>query len=101
VHLDPAVLDGMLQPGAVLGGRAFDLEEKRPVDLLDMNAAILNGFDAAGDLDQLASGCCRRPTAEPTLSASTKSLGDRVKIRIPRRLASAEGSLECPLRVKS
>jgi hypothetical protein len=28
------------------------------VDLLDVDAAILHGFDAARDLDQLAGCCC-------------------------------------------
>jgi hypothetical protein len=53
VHLDPAALDGVLDPGLVLGGRALDLVQERPIDLLDVDAAILHGLDAARDLDQL------------------------------------------------
>lgn len=56
MHHDPAALDGMPEPGELLGGRAFDLEEERRIDLLDANAAILNSFDAAGDLDLFTRG---------------------------------------------
>src|SRR5579862_4863736 len=51
---DPAALYRVLEPGEVLGRRALYLEEKRAVDLLDVDALILNGVDAAGDLDQLS-----------------------------------------------
>lgn len=57
VHHDPAALDRVFNPGEILFDRSLNFEQKRPVDLLDMNAAILNGFDAVGDVDQLA-GCC-------------------------------------------
>jgi len=40
----------------VFVGAAFGLVQKRPIDLLDMDATVLNGFGRVGDLDQLAGG---------------------------------------------
>jgi len=54
---EPSQRDDALQRDAVLTGRAARVEEGL-VDLLDVDAAILHGFDAARDLDQLAGCCC-------------------------------------------
>ena len=51
VQYNPAAFYRMLDPGEVLSGRAFSLEEKRAVYLLDMDAAVLNDFDTLCDLD--------------------------------------------------
>lgn len=48
MQYNPAAFDRVLDPGEVLSGRAFILEEKRAVYLLDMDAAVLNDFDASG-----------------------------------------------------
>jgi len=53
---DPAAFDRMFYPGEVLSRCSFDFEEKRAVDLLNVDAALLNGFDAVRNFDQLA-GC--------------------------------------------
>ena len=51
----PAVLDRELEANAVFGRTAAGLQ-KRPVDLFDVDAAVLDGFGRVGDLDQLAGG---------------------------------------------
>jgi hypothetical protein len=56
VHLEPAARDRKIEPGFVFGRAASQVVEKRPVDQLDEDAAVLNGFDAVGDLHQLFRG---------------------------------------------
>jgi len=51
----PAERDGALDPGSELLAAAAR-REKRFVDALDIDAAILHGFDAVRDLDDLARG---------------------------------------------
>jgi hypothetical protein len=51
VQYNPADFDRKLDPGEVLSGGAFNLEEKRAVYLLDIDAAVLNDFDTLCDLD--------------------------------------------------
>ncbi|MGY8678616.1 hypothetical protein [Bradyrhizobium sp. CCGUVB23] len=41
----------MIDAGAKLFAAGLQRIEERGVDLLDMNAAVLDGFDAGGDLD--------------------------------------------------
>jgi hypothetical protein len=48
---EPAVGDGEVEAGLVLGGAAAFPEEGR-VDLLDVKAAVLNRLDRAGDLQE-------------------------------------------------
>src|SRR6476620_1547453 len=52
----PAFGDGIVQRGTVVLGRAAFLEQERPVDLLDVDAAVLHRLDRVGDLQQLAGG---------------------------------------------
>ena len=59
MHHNPAAFDRALHSGRILIGRALDLEQERAVYLLNVNAAVLNGLDAVGDLDQLAGGRLR------------------------------------------
>ena len=77
VHLDPAALYGVGETGLILGGRALDLEQERPVDLLNVDAPVLNGFAAVRDLDQFAYFCCRSDSGlgstNSTKSFSTES----------------------------
>jgi hypothetical protein len=40
-------------------GRALELEQKRPVDLLDIDPAVLDGLERVGELKQLARGSFR------------------------------------------
>jgi hypothetical protein len=54
MHLEPSILNRTFHAGTVLGWRAFQLIKERRVDLLDMNATVLNGLDAVRYLDQLA-----------------------------------------------
>jgi hypothetical protein len=52
---EPALGDGEIEASFVLGrGAAFP--EERPVDLLDVQAAVLNRLDRAGDLQEPAGG---------------------------------------------
>ena len=50
----PAPCDGYLQAGAVLRGRAHVAEQEWTIDPLDINPAILNGFEGASVLQQSA-----------------------------------------------
>jgi hypothetical protein len=59
MHHELAALDCEPQAGAILGRRGALLVEKRRVDLLDMDTAILHRLDRAGDLDQFAGGFFR------------------------------------------
>jgi hypothetical protein len=52
----PAFGDGVVQRGTVLLGRAAFLKQERPVDLLDVDAAVLQRLGRVGDLQQLVSG---------------------------------------------
>ena len=52
----PAVGNGTLKTGLIFGWRALQLKQERPVDLLDMDAAVLHPLDGVGQLDQLAGG---------------------------------------------
>jgi hypothetical protein len=53
---EPAVCDGALKPGFVFGGRALQLEQERPVDFFDIDAAVLDRLERVGEFDQLARG---------------------------------------------
>ena len=46
----------MVKASFVLRGRALQFEEKRPVDLFDMDAAVLHWLEGVGQLHQLAGG---------------------------------------------
>jgi hypothetical protein len=52
----PAFSNGVIDPGAVLLGRAAFLEQERPVDLLNVDAPVLQRLGGVGDLQQLARG---------------------------------------------
>ena len=54
VHHEPAALNRQAQTSLVFRRRAFLAKQKRPVDLLDMDAAVLHGLRAVGDLRDLA-----------------------------------------------
>ncbi|MGY8677116.1 hypothetical protein Q2941_04790 [Bradyrhizobium sp. UFLA05-153] len=54
MQLEPAALDRVFDAGAELRPAGLQRVEERRVDLLDMDAAVLDGFDAGGELDQLA-----------------------------------------------
>jgi hypothetical protein len=53
VQHQPALGDRAIEAGFVLRGRALELVQKRPVDLLDIDPAILYGLEGVGELDQL------------------------------------------------
>jgi hypothetical protein len=55
---EPALGDGKIEAGLVLGGAAA-LPEERPVDLLNVDTAVLDRLDGVGDLKQLACGLFR------------------------------------------
>ncbi len=44
------------EAGPVLRGRAFELEQEWPVDLLDIDSAVLDGLERVGELEQFAGG---------------------------------------------
>jgi len=52
----PAALDRQLQAGAVLGRRAPLPVQERLVDLLDVDAAVLDGLNRLGDLKNFEGG---------------------------------------------
>ena len=54
MQLEPAALNRHLDPRAELLTTGLKCVEERRVDLLDMDAAVLDGFDAGGELDELA-----------------------------------------------
>jgi len=59
VQLEPALLDRAQKAGLVFRRRALELEQKRPVDLLDIDPAVLDGLERVGELKQLARGSFR------------------------------------------
>jgi hypothetical protein len=58
VHLEPAAIDHEFEARAVLGRAAAVTEQKRLVDLLDVDAA-LNRLDRVGDFEDSARGLFR------------------------------------------
>src|SRR5215813_10679121 len=54
VHPEPASFDGQLDPGAVLRRQPALLVQERLVNLLDVDAAVLDQLDAGGEFDQLS-----------------------------------------------
>jgi hypothetical protein len=48
--------DGTLKAGLVFRRRTLELIQERPVDLLDIDAAVLHGLDGVGQFYQLAGG---------------------------------------------
>jgi hypothetical protein len=52
----PTVLDRAIEASLVLRRRALELEQKRPVDLLDIDPPVLDRLEGVGQLDQLARG---------------------------------------------
>jgi hypothetical protein len=55
----PAARDGKLEAGTVFGRTATFFEQEGPVDLLNVDPAVLDGFGGVGDLKQLACGLFR------------------------------------------
>jgi hypothetical protein len=55
-RLKPATLDREPEPGAVLGGCGMVLEQEGPVDLLDIDAAVLDRLEGTGALQEPAGG---------------------------------------------
>jgi hypothetical protein len=53
VQHEPAALDRQLEGSTVFGRRCALPKQKRGVDLLDGNSAILHGLDAVGDLQEV------------------------------------------------
>src|ERR1700741_1575194 len=51
--------DRMIEPGLLLRGRTLVFEWKWPVDLLDIDPAILDRLEGIGEFDQLARGGLR------------------------------------------
>ena len=49
----PAAFDCQFQPSTVFGRRSLQLGEEGPVDFLDMDPAVLNGFNRVCDLISL------------------------------------------------
>jgi hypothetical protein len=66
LHINPGLVlpqptlgDREGEAGAIFGWGAAFLEQERPIDLLDMDAAILDSLDSVRDLEQLAGGLIR------------------------------------------
>jgi hypothetical protein len=72
MYLQPSAIDRRLQPRNVFIGAAAGLK-KRPVDLLDMDATVLHGFDRVGDLDQRRPGKSRPQAAKNRLMHRSKT----------------------------
>ena len=53
---EPTAGNREIEPGLVLGRAGTFLEQHRSVDLLDVDAAVLDWFDCVGDLNQFACG---------------------------------------------
>ena len=56
VQYQPTLGDRIIQAGLVLRRRALQLEQVWPVDLLDIDAALLDRLERIGELQQLAGG---------------------------------------------
>ena len=56
MHDQPAFCDREIEPDFAFGRRALQLEQERPVDLLDIDAAVLHRLEGMGQFDQLAGG---------------------------------------------
>jgi hypothetical protein len=54
VQCEPSGLDRQLEPGAVFRRRALVAEPKRAVDLLDIDLALLDGFEGLSVLHEAA-----------------------------------------------
>ena len=50
----PAALDAELETRLVFRRRRLQLKQHRPVDRLDINPAVLNGFEGVSKLEDLA-----------------------------------------------
>jgi hypothetical protein len=48
--------DRIVEAGLVFRRRALELGQKRPVDLLDIDPAVLERLESVGEFDQLARG---------------------------------------------
>jgi hypothetical protein len=59
VHHEPTPCDGERQAGAVFRWRALVAEKKRAVELLDIDAAVLNRLEGVRMLQQTTSGLLR------------------------------------------
>jgi len=51
---EQAALDRKLQASTVFGRLAAVLVQERPIDFLDVDTTILNGFDGTGDIEELS-----------------------------------------------
>jgi hypothetical protein len=56
VEPQPAAFDRKLETSLVLCWSGLEIMQQRPVDQLDMDAAVLHGLDGVGDFHQLARG---------------------------------------------
>jgi hypothetical protein len=56
VQHQPSLLDRAIEAGFVFRRRGLQLKQHRPVDLLDVDAAVLDGFHTVGEFDDLARG---------------------------------------------
>src|SRR6201987_5811788 len=56
VQPEPAVGDGEIEAGLVFRRCALELIQERPIDLLDIDPAVLDWLERVGELDQLARG---------------------------------------------
>lgn len=54
MELEPAFLDGIGEAGAELAASAAERDHERRVDALDVDAAVLDSFDALSELDHFA-----------------------------------------------
>ena len=52
----PAFGDGIGEDSTIFGGGATVAKQKRAVDFLDMNAAVLDRLGLVGNFEQLAGG---------------------------------------------
>jgi len=55
-RLKATAFDRELEAGAVLRRAALELRQERPVDLLNVDAAVLHGLDGVGELQELEGG---------------------------------------------
>jgi hypothetical protein len=59
VQLEPALLDSVLDAAPKSASLPLRDIKKRRVDLLNMNAVVLDGLSARGELNQLTRRCLR------------------------------------------
>ena len=94
----PAAIDREIEASAVFGRAAAMFEQERPVDLLDVDAAILNWLDGSGDLQQLARSGVGVSESDfgSTNFMGSREMGNVDQALLERKICVPNGSFSSP-----